>query len=248
MSKVYIGTSGFSYSDWKERFYPEDLPESKRLEYFTSKFKTVEINSSFYHLPQKSTFEGWRKRTPEGFLFAIKVSRYISHRKYLKECREPWQNFYERAKLLKEKLGPFLVQLPPKWTENLGRVEKFMKIIRDISPKHRFAFEFRDKSWFQKKVVDFFKKEKNIILCEADSNKWPHVGEITGDFVYIRLHGPKKLYASSYPEKELERWTDKIQKYLKRGLDVYCYFNNDFKGYAINNAESLAKILENKNG
>ncbi|MEF8846890.1 MAG: DUF72 domain-containing protein [Candidatus Paceibacterota bacterium] len=240
---ILIGTSGFSYSDWEGSFYPEDLDSGNQLEYYTKHFDTVELNNTFYHLPSKKTFVEWRERTPDDFIFTVKVSRFITHRKYLKDCSEAWLNFYERAKALKEKLGPFLVQLPPRWTQNLERVQKFVQVLKETSPKERFAFEFRNESWFDEKVIDFFKQEENITLCMADSQKWPSVEETTGNFVFMRFHGPGKVYRSKYSEQELKQWAAEIEQYLEQNLDVYCYFNNDYSEYAIDNAKALAELL-----
>lgn len=240
---IKIGTSGFSYSDWKGDFYPEQLADTELLEYYTKHFDTVELNNTFYQLPAEKTFTGWRERTPDQFLFSVKVSRFITHRKYLKDCKEPWQNFYEKSKVLKGKLGPFLVQLPARWTQNLERLKNFVEVLKETSPEERFAFEFRNESWFEQEIIDYFNQTPNITLCRADSQKWPSVEEVTGDFVFMRLHGPGKVYRSKYSQQELKDWADKIEVYLEEDLDVYCYFNNDFSGYAIKNARKLKELI-----
>lgn len=241
-TNLYIGTSGWSYPHWEGIFYPKDLAKKKQLEYFAKHFNTVELNSSFYHLPKESTFANWYERTPKDFLFSVKVSRFISHVKYLKDCKEPWLNFYQRAKLLKEKLGPFLIQLPPNWKKDLERLRGFIKMIKEISPKERLAFEFRNESWFSSEVYQFFKAQKNLSFCIADSAIWPKTPEPFGDFVYIRFHGPGRLYGSDYSKEELKEWSRRIKDFLKEGLNVYCYFNNDFQGFALENAKELLKF------
>lgn len=243
-AKLYIGTSGWSYPHWEGIFYPEDLAKKKQLEYFSQHFDTVELNSPFYHLPRESTFAGWYKRTSKDFVFAVKVSRFISHIKYLKDCEEPWLNFYQRAKLLKEKLGPFLVQLPPNWKKDLDRLKDFVKTVKKVSPQEKFAFEFRHETWFCPEIYHSFEKEKDVCFCMADSNRWPKTQEITDNFVYLRFHGPGQLYGSKYSKKDLENWAVKIKDYLKQGRDVFCYFNNDFQGFAIENAKELLKLCE----
>lgn len=240
---IRIGTSGFSYSDWEGEFYPDDLASSDQLEHYVQHFDTVELNNTFYQLPQEKTFANWHDRTPEDFIFAVKVSRFITHRKYLKDCKEAWEKFYQRSQALKEKLGPFLVQLPPRWTENMERVENFVNVLKELSPEEQFAFEFRNESWFEQDVIDFFRQQDNLSLCIADSQKWPSIDEVTGDLVFMRFHGPGKVYRSKYSKSELEDWADKIEEYLEQDLDVYCYFNNDFEGYAIENAQSLIDLL-----
>jgi len=245
MAKLFIGTSGFSYSHWEDGvFYPRDLPRAKQLEYFTKHFDTVELNNSFYRLPQAETFLNWQKRTSPGFIFAVKVSRFITHIKKLNQCRAPWLIFLKRALNLGPKLGPFLFQFPPNWKENLNRLKDFVKIIERNNSKLRFAFEFRHSSWFIPEVYQFFRKYKNLSFCLIDSPYWPTAGEITGDFVYIRMHGGKILYGSNYSKKELKQLADRIKKYLKQGLDIYCYFNNDASGFAVKNAKQLLKFCK----
>lgn len=243
MAKLFIGTSGYSYPHWEKGvFYPKGLPKREQLQYYVQFFDTVELNNPFYHLPRESTFSRWYELAPRNFLFVVKVSRFISHVKYLRDCEIPWLTFYQRSKLLKKKLGPFLIQLPPNWKKNLERLEGFIKVLKNTSPKERFAFEFRHTSWFDKEVSDFFRKHKNITLCQADSPRWPLTLEITGSFVYVRMHGGQILYGSKYSERELKEWADRIKNDLRKKLDVYVYFNNDAYGFAIENARELLKL------
>ena len=247
MSKLYIGTSGWVYSHWEGIFYPEDLPSKDKLRYFSQYFKTTEINYSFYHLPRPSTYQNWYKQTPEDFLFAVKTSRFITHIKRLKEVKEAWKTFIENALCLENKLGPFLFQFPPNFKatpENLKRIAEFLKFtcLKWKSKHLRLAFEFRHKSWCNKKVYNLLKKYKAAWVI-ADSPSYPKAEIVTGDFVYIRMHGGKVLYTSNYLKKELKDWAKKIKKYLKQRLDVYVYFNNDAMGYAIENAKTLQEIL-----
>lgn len=245
MGKIYIGTSGFSYSHWEEGvFYPKNLPASKKLEYYSKIFNTVELNSPFYRLPSSQNFINWRKRTPENFLFAIKVSRYITHIKKLKNSKKEWEEFFKRAKFLKEKLGPFLFQLPPGWKKDSQRLKKFLDFLEKNYPNNLFAFEFRHQSWFEKEIFTLFKRRKNFTFCIADSPKWPSIKKLIGGFFYIRFHGRKTLYGSKYSKKELNSWAKFIKKYLKEGIDVFCYFNNDAYGFAPKDALSLRKLLE----
>lgn len=239
MAKIYIGTSGFSYTHWEGGvFYPKGLVKAKQLEYYSQHFQTVELNNPFYHLPLAKTFEGWYQRTPRDFIFAVKVSRYISHIKKLKACAQPWRLFISRAKKLKEKLGPILFQLPPGWQIDVKRLEKFLKI---LPKKHQYSFEFRHQSWFGQETYQLLQKH-NIALCLADSSQWPYQEEITANFIYLRLHGSHSLYSSKYTNQELKKWANKIKKWLKN-RDVYVYFNNDANGYAVKNAQTLKKML-----
>ena len=253
--ELYVGTSGWVYSDWQGIFYPEDLPSKNKLKYFSNYFKTTEINYSFYHLPRPSSYQNWRNLTPEDFLFAVKASRFITHIKRLQGVKEAWQQFIENALNLKEKLGPILFQFPPSFraTEvDIKRLEDFLKFItkykiQDTKYKIRYAFEFRHKSWCDKKVYNLLKKY-NVAWVVADSPGrrvgWsPKAEAITADFIYVRMHGSKVLFSSKYTKKELSSLAQKIKKWLKK-YDVFVYFNNDAMGYAIENAKELSKLCK----
>jgi uncharacterized protein YecE (DUF72 family) len=279
MGKLFIGTSGWIYSHWEKVFYPENLSAKNKLKYYSSFFKTVEINYSFYHLPRSTTYQKWYCETPADFIFSVKASRFITHIKRLKRVKKPWKQFIENALYLKEKLGPILFQFPPSFQvteENLKRLEDFLIQINHLTIKPfnnlRFAFEFRHKSWcdpegkssvsygVNKKIYNLLKKY-NVAWVIADSPNYPYIETlkkfrsgrsikngnrpkaeaVTADFVYMRMHGSKILFASKYTKKELKDLAQKIKKWLKNH-DVYCYFNNDAYGYAIENAKELLRL------
>jgi len=247
MVKLFIGTSGWVYGHWEGIFYPEKLPSRDKLKYFSKYFKTAEINYSFYHFPRPSTYQNWYNQTPEDFLFAVKASRFITHIKRLQGVKEAWNQFLENALNLKEKLGPILFQFPPSFKatpENMKRLEGYLKFICLIwKIKHlRFAFEFRDKSWCDKKIYNLLEKY-NVAWVVADSPRYPRADMVTADFVYIRMHGSKVMFSSNYTKKELQDLAQKIKKWLKN-YDVFVYFNNDAYGYAIENAKELLKICQ----
>lgn len=235
-----IGTSGWSYHHWQGLFYPQNLPSGRWLEYYCQHFDTAELNSTFYHLPKPQTFTNWYQRTPENFLFSVKASRFISHILKLNGAREPLATFIDNALGLKEKLGPVLFQLPPNFTLDLERLEKFLKI---LPTDQRVAFEFRHESWFCSEVYKLLKKN-NVALVFSDTPNYPLVFETTTDFVYIRLHGHEILYASKYSKNELRKWVAKIKTWLEDGLDVYVYFDNDAEANAIRNATELKELLK----
>ncbi len=240
-TKLFIGASGWSYGDWEDGvFYPKKLPKTDQLIFYAKNFKTVELNVSFYHLMSAKTFQNWRQKTPQNFVFAVKASRFITHIKKLKDANEPWKNFINNAKYLEEKLGPILFQLPPKWKRNSDRLENFVKILPD---HYKYVFEFREKTWFCDEIYKILNK-KNIALCFSDSPSFPFEEKITASFIYIRFHGPGSLYNSYYSKKQLKNWAEKIKKYLSDGLDVYGYFNNDTCGYATKNAKELIELLK----
>ena len=258
MAKLYIGTSGFSYPHWGNGvFYPADLPKGEELEYYSQHFKTVELNSSFYHLPPAEIFEQWYKRTPDGFIFAVKANRTITHIKMLREVDAVWKNFILNAKTLKRKLGPILFQMPPGFIAENDKITRFSKFVDKISGEKnegqeiRYAFEFRHPSWFQDKIYDIL-KDKNIALCITSSPSYPTSDEVTADFLYIRMHGGKALYSSKYSDDELSGLAKKILRSQElfskenedKELDVYVYFNNDAYGYAVENAKTLEEKIE----
>lgn len=253
MGKLYIGTSGWVYGHWEEIFYPEDLPSKDKLKYFSQHFKTAEINYSFYHLPRPSTYQNWYIQTPRNFIFAVKASRFITHIKRLMDVKGAWGQFLENALYLKEKLGPILFQFPPSFqatNKNFERLKIFLKEIvrhcRKIKAMAiilRYTFEFRHESWCDKKIYNLLKK-RNIAWVIADSPRYPKSEVVTADFVYIRMHGSKILFASKYTKKEISSLAQKIKNWLKQGLDVYCYFNNDAYGYAIENAKALLDLCQ----
>lgn len=241
--EIYIGTSGWVYSDWNSIFYPEGLPSKQRLEFFSQHFKTAEINYSFYHLPKSKTYENWYNQTPHNFVFAVKASRFITHIRRLKDVKSAWDRFLENTLYLKEKLGPILFQLPPSFRatdENVKRSEGFLKQITRRGL--RFAFEFRHETWCDDDIYRMLRKY-NVAWVIADSPRYPKAEVVTTDFVYIRMHGSEKLFSSKYNSEEIENLAHKIKEWNSKGFDIYTYFNNDYHGYAVENAGELLELL-----
>jgi uncharacterized protein YecE (DUF72 family) len=239
MNKLWIGTSGFSYDDWVDEFYPLDIASNKRLNYYAEHFDTVEINNSFYKLPSKNAFKSWAESVGENFIFSVKANRYITHMKNLMVDKEPINRLLDRAKPLDKKLGPILFQLPPRWNVNFDRLNDFVKV---LPLNQRFVFEFRNKTWYSGEVYQVL-KENNLGFCIHDHLDAPSPEVITADFVYLRFHGPDGYYQSKYSDKQLEKWELKIRKFLRQGVDIYAYFNNDFQGFAVDNAKKLKDLL-----
>jgi uncharacterized protein YecE (DUF72 family) len=234
-----IGTSGWSYNHWQGLFYPKELSKEKWLEYYCQHFDTIELNNTFYHLPKLTTFEKWHQRTPKDFLFSVKASRFLTHILKLNNAREPLKNLLDNASGLQEKLGPILFQFPPNFGLDRERLKKFVKI---LPTDQRLAFEFRHPSWFCDEVYDLLKKN-NLALTFSDTPNYPLVEKVTADFIYIRLHGHAKLYASKYSTAELKNWAERIKNWRKQNLNVFVYFDNDASAYAIQNAQDLKKLL-----
>lgn len=232
-----IGTSGYQYDHWKGVFYPEDIPKNRWFDHYARHFDTVEINNTFYQLPQESTFDGWHEQAPAGFCYALKFSRYGSHLKRLKDPQGPIDKFIRRAERLKSFLGPILVQLPPHWNVNAERLAAFL----EAAPKtYRWAVEFRDPSWLCEEIYAIL-QEHQAALCIHDMID-DHPRRITADWTYLRFHGDH--YTGSYSYQFLSAQAQRIRESLAGGLDVFAYFNNDQHGYAVQNAADLKRYLQ----
>src|SRR4030043_583165 len=243
VADLRIGCSGFLYEHWRKNFYPNDLSKSYWVEYYSKHFSTVELNVTFYKLPDRETFLKWYYSTPEDFVFSLKGSRFITHIKKLKDCAEPLDAFFSRALLLKEKLGVILWQFPPSLTLDLERLKDFIELLEPYEMKN--TFELRNKTWINKKVVDLLKK-KNVALCMAD---WPDFLDklpLTANFVYIRRHGQEGSYATEYSKELLNKDAKRIKVYLRQKKDVFIYFNNDAFGYAPKNVSELVTLAGKK--
>jgi uncharacterized protein YecE (DUF72 family) len=237
----WIGTSGFQYKEWTKQFYPEGLPQKRWLEYYAEHFNSVEINNSFYRLPQTKTFAGWAERTPPDFRFAIKGSQYITHRLRLKDPGPHVKLFFERAKAMEQKLGAVLWQLPANLTFNVERLALLAQALKQHS-LGRQALEVRHDSWFVEEAYKIL-RHYNVALVIAHSSKWPYHDDVkTADFLYVRFHGAPRLYASNYSDKSLQEWAKKL-KDLAGGDDIYAYFNNDANIHAPDNAKTLRELL-----
>lgn len=238
MDTLYrIGTSGWNYAHWRGPFYPEKLPASKWLAHYATRFDTVECNATFYRLPLEKTFRNWEASTPQGFLWALKASRLITHYRRLQDVQEPLDQFLSRARLLGQKLGPVLFQLPPSLHYDEALFEDFASLLKAV---RQVAVEVRHRSWINDR---FFQQLQShaLAFCIADTaGRYPYHEVVTADFVYIRLHGSQKLYASNYSEAEIRLWAEKIASWNR---PTYVYFDNDFEGYAVFNALRLKECL-----
>lgn len=212
------------------------------LECYARSFSSVEINNSFYHLPERETLEHWRDAVPRDFVFAVKASRYITHMKKLKDPLPSAARFFDRIAALGPKLGPILFQLPPRWKFNEERLHDFL---RALSPEHRYAFEFRDRRWLNDRSFRLL-EEHGACLCIYDLDGYTSPAELTTDFVYVRLHGPHVAYQGRYRQPALAKWADAIAEWAARGKAVYCYFDNDEAGHAPTDALRLGALLDNE--
>ena len=287
---VRIGISGWRYPPWRGVFYPEDLVQRRELEYASGIFSTIEINGTFYSLQRPESFRQWRDQTPDGFVFAVKANRYITHRLRLAEADQALANFFSSGLLaLGEKLGPILWQLPPTLRYDEGLIERFLACLphdteaaaamarrRESSrmagrstwaidePRPlRHAMEVRHESFRDPGFIAQL-REHNVALVVADTaGKWPLLEDVTADFMYLRLHGDKEIYASGYDDAALDDWARRINAWTRgtqprgarrvttsavprRPRDVYCYFDNDIKVRAPFDAQSLEGRIKGK--
>lgn len=234
-----IGTSGWSYQHWVGPFYSEDLAKSQHFHFYSQKFSTVELNTTFYHLPINKTFVSWRDKAPEGFKFTVKASRYITHIKKMNEVAEPVSRLLNGCQLLGEKMGPLLFQLPPGLKRDLARLDGLLGLLpSEVKP----VLEFRHPSWFEARVYDILAKH-NAGFCWHDFKQMKCPQIVTGELAYIRLHGPDGHYTEKYSQEYLEKLAQRIREYQRSNFEVYVYFNNDYAGYAVENALSLKKFL-----
>lgn len=241
-SLINIGTSGWVYKHWKGKFYPDNLAEKNYLNYYSQHFSTVEVNNSFYHLLSEKAVKNWVKSVPEDFVFVVKASRYITHMKRLKDPESSTLKFFESIKPFENKIGPILFQLPPKFAFNKKRLEAFFQVLPESCGAHcapyRYAFEFRDKSWFNDETYHILRKN-NAAFCIYNLGLFQSPKEITADFAYIRLHGNYGLGSGKYNDEEINGISKDIEKFNSHGIEVFCYFNNDEAGFAIENAFDL---------
>lgn len=237
---IRIGTSGFHYKHWKGPFYPEKCPASKMLDHYLEHFDTVELNNSFYRLPEASAFDCWREATPGNFIFAVKASRFITHNKKLKDPENALDNLLPRAAHLGPKLGPILFPLPPHWKVNPERLTNLLEILpRDV----RYAFEFRELSWINSEI-DAILKKFNAAFCIYELAGYHSPLHVTADFTYVRLHGPAAgKYQGSYSNDKLREWADQIKRWSRQLHAIYLYFDNDQLGYAAANAITLKSLV-----
>jgi len=284
---ISVGISGWTYPGWRGVFYPEDLIQKQELEYASRQLPSIEINGTHYGLQHPKSFEQWHDRTPSHFVFSVKGHRYITHLRRLKEVKEPLANFFAQGVLaLREKLGPILWQLPPSLRFDLERLEEFLSLLpRTTTEAIRLAKahgpKLKGRTWMKKTphrrlrhclevrhesfmVPEFFAllRKYHIAFVFADTaGKWPYREDITGDFIYIRLHGDAELYVSGYTPKAIDHWAKRIKRWhaggqprdaklltprhaiTRKHRDVFVYFDNDAKVKAPRDAKHLLKKL-----
>ncbi|HEX7043261.1 MAG TPA: DUF72 domain-containing protein [Burkholderiales bacterium] len=234
--ELRVGTSGYQYDHWRRAFYPPELPKAGWFAFYARRFDTVEINNTFYRLPEAHVFEAWRAAAPANFRYALKFSRYGTHLKRLRDPAQPIALFLERARRLGPMLGPILVQLPPHWRADPVRLEGFLEA---LPRAQRWAVEFRDSSWLREPIFALLAKY-GVALCVHDMLP-RHPRRVTADFVYLRFHG--RRYGGAYTPQQLAAHARRVRACLADGIDVYAYFNNDADGHAVRNALDLRRYI-----
>ncbi len=237
---IYVGTSGWNYDHWKDRFYA-GVRRQDWLRFYASCFDAVEINATFYRRQDVETFRRWRSATPDGFRFSIKANRYLTHNRKLTDplplvCEER-----DRARALEGKLAAVVWQLPMNFHENTERLRHFARALDHWRPT-RHVIEFRHRSWFDENVADCLRHHR-IGVCQSDAADWPMWDAVTTDIVYIRLHGHTRTYVSRYRTGTLDLWSKKILAWSSERRDVHVYFDNDAVCAAPRDALRLMKIL-----
>ncbi len=230
-----VGTSGWQYRHWKGVVYPSDLKPAQWFAYYARHFDTVEINNTFYGLPNERTFDTWRERAPAGFCYVLKFSRYGTHIKRLKDPGDSIGTFLDRAERLGERLGPILVQLPPRFDVDTARLGGFLDA---AGGRHRWVLEFRNPTWLCEDVYALLRRH-NAALCIHDLLP-DHPRVVTADWVYLRFHGGP---GGTYTHQALTAVAGRVRDHLEAGRDVYVYFNNDVHGHAVRNALDLKRYI-----
>ena len=236
---IHVGTSGWEYDSWKGRFYPRELRRADRLRFFSERFSTVEVNNTFYRLPDATTFVRWRDGSAPGFCVAVKASRYITHIRRLRDCASSIDLFWSRCRRLGPKLGPVLFQLPPRFPADPGLLQEFVSL---LPREMRAAFEFRDRSWAREDVYEILDTAgAALVYADAPGARIPEV--VTGGWCYVRFHRGTRARAD-YPRTKLRRWADRIASLDAR--ETWVYFNNDTDGAAVRDASRFAGMLRER--
>ena len=242
-----IGCSGWNYDHWRDGiFYPPRLPPRRWLEFYAERFDTVEVNATFYRLPARTSVARWVEQTPDGFLFAAKISRYVTHVKRLRDVGVHLPLLLERIEPMIEagKLGPLLWQLPPTFARDDARLAAALAVLpREL----RHAFEFRHPSWFVPQVVELLREYRvALVIADRPEIRAFQTRELTADFAFVRFHHGSRGRRGNYSQAELAEWAETIRGWAEQG-DVYAYFNNDWEGFAPENALALRALLELEN-
>lgn len=246
MAKAYIGTSGWNYSHWRERFYPRGVSAPKWLSYYAQHFDTAEINYSFYRIPKRSDVKQWLEQTPSSFRFAIKLWRGITHYKKLIGCEKYLRNFLDVFELIPTRQrGPLLVQLPPQQRRDLDKLQGFLEQVKEATAPQRWkvAVEVRHNDWLDEELYRLL-DQAHAALCVHDIERGYTVEPNEASFVYVRRHGGKLAYRGNYGSARIQTDAKRVRAWLESNRTVYVYYNNDAEGHAVRNALALRELLD----
>jgi uncharacterized protein YecE (DUF72 family) len=243
---IHIGTSGWHYKEWKGIYYPPDIRTRDWLSYYANEFATTEINSSFYRLPSEETAANWTGMVPDDFKFCPKMSRFLTHMKKLRDPEEPLLRFFSRFDPMLHKMGPILLQLPHMVIYNPDVVRHFFSLLKEQYGDYRFALEVRHESWLEDEPVALMKKYEIAFVISQSGVGWPYKELVTSKNIYVRFHGPRALYASSYDDDTLRYFASLFRKWKSKGHEVWAFFNNDVGCLAIENAKRLKTFLDQR--
>ncbi len=246
MKSLHLGTIGWSYSFWKGSFYPDKTASKDFLAYYATRFDTVEVDSTFYRNPTQQAITNWKSQTPEDFKFSLKFPSVITHIKMLRDCERETSFFFDRTKLLSEKLGPLLLQFPPNFgADHLPDLAAYLQKLPKIN---RYVVEVRNKTWLNEAFYALL-RANNVALAWVDSPNMPLIAEVTSDFLYLRLEGDRKKVNGTLGKIEadthgsLRVWADRLKAYLRGGTEVFGYFGKYYSGYPPSDVESLSNML-----
>jgi uncharacterized protein YecE (DUF72 family) len=240
--RIWIGTSGWSYKEWAGHFYPKGWPKKDEFLYYVRHFPSVEINATFYRLPTKKMVRGWRERSPEGFVFAVKGSRYLTHIRRLRDTGKGLQKYFRRLTPLADRTGPILWQLPPSFAKNDENWRRLTRFLARVPRDHRHAIEFRHPSWMDRQTFDLL-REHDVANVWISSLKMPMDYTITSDFVFLRFHGLVGGAYHDYTDDELRPWAEQLVKAARKKIPAYVYFNNDLNTRAPLNGHALMRLV-----
>jgi uncharacterized protein YecE (DUF72 family) len=240
---IHIGTSGWSYKHWKDVYYPARLASTKWLPFHAQSFDTTEINASFYNLPKLETVVKWTEMVPPHFRFCPKMSRYLTHMKKLRDPEESLERFFTVFEPMRKKMGPVLIQLPPSLKFHYDVAEAFYSVLKKNYRAYEFVIEVRHPTWLEQDSFTLMTRYKIGFVISQSGNEFPYSEMITAKNIYVRFHGPKELYASSYTDKQLLYFAGKFREWRKEGHEIWAYFNNDIHVYAIGDARRLMKLV-----
>lgn len=234
LREIHIGTMGWSYNFWKTSFYPENLKPKEFLAYYAAQFNSVEVNSTFYRIPRKQSVMEWKEQTPDGFKFSLKFPRIITHIKMLKNCEEEAAAFIERVELLKEKLGPLLLQFPYAFTDD--HALPLRDFLKDLPKQHRYVVEVRNRKLLNESFYSLL-RDNHAALAWVDSPLMPEINEVTPDFIYVRWEGDRRKVKGTLGKTEMDRvasiklWTKRISQLAHEETDVFGYFSKYYSGH-----------------